>query len=224
MGDIVLVHGTTQSSRGFLALVAELSARGHNVTCPDLPTSSLESSQAYVDFIAAQIPATAAAPIVAAHSGAGLLLPALAQRVRAARQVWLAALVPDYDGERSFADEIATDPSQVVHDEWVGVDPSTDPVLATYFLFHDAPLPVLRNALESVKTFDLGVIYREVSIHDPRAIASTYLVPTADRTVRPDWMLRVARSRLGIEPVTLNAGHNCYAAFPARVADVIEAG
>lgn len=58
---------------------------------------------------------------------------------------------------------------------------------------------------------------------DPAAVASTYLLPTGDRAMRPEWMHRMARERLGIEPVELAGGHNLYGAVPEAVAEVIDA-
>ncbi|GLZ50353.1 hypothetical protein Acsp06_65380 [Actinomycetospora sp. NBRC 106375] len=159
--------------------------------------------------------------MVAAHSAAGLLLPALSERLDAAHQVWLAAAVADHAGGRSFADEVAADPLAVLTPEWAGLDPTTDPVLATYFLFHDADLATLRAALSTVTACDLSTVYREVPVIDPAARPSTYLLPTGDRALRTQWMTHVARERLHVEPTPLEGGHNLYTARPEPVADAI---
>lgn len=78
--------------------------------------------------------------MVLAHSAAGLLLPALARHLDAVHQIWLAAAVADYPGRRSLLVELQTDPEAMFNPEWLGIDPTSDPVLATYFLFHDADL------------------------------------------------------------------------------------
>jgi hypothetical protein len=36
---------------------------------------------------------------------------------------------------------------------------------------------------------------------DPTTLPSTYLLPRDDRTLLPGWLARVARERLGVEPV-----------------------
>jgi hypothetical protein len=120
-------------------------------------------------------------------------------------------------------EEVQADPLAVVHSDWVGVDPSTDPVLATYFLFHDADLAALRAALPTVAGCDLADVYAEIPDIDPAALPSTYLLPTDDHTLLPSWMARVARERLGVEPVELAGGHNPYVAAPGRVADLVVA-
>ena len=102
-------------------------------------------------------PAVPDRPIVVAHSAAGLLLPALARMLNAAHQVWLAAAVADYAGRRSLLAEIQQDPLDVMNPEWLGIDPTGDPVLATYFLFHDADLATLpRSSTDRLKRIRSG--------------------------------------------------------------------
>jgi hypothetical protein len=127
-------------------------------------------------------------------AAAGLLLPAVARRLDAVHQIWLAAAVADYPNRRSLLTELRADPQTIVNPEWLGIDPTADPVLATYFLFHDA---------------------------DPARISSSYLLPRGDRALRVAWMARVARERLGVEPIDVDGGHNLYVARPELVAEVI---
>jgi hypothetical protein len=116
---------------------------------------------------------------------------------------------------------VTADPLAVVNHEWLGVDPSTDPVLASYFLFHDADLATLREALSTVAMCDLSAIYAETPVEDPARVRSTYLLPTGDRTLRTDWMARVARERLRVEPTEIPGSHNFYAASADDLAERI---
>ncbi|MGH3446513.1 MAG: alpha/beta fold hydrolase [Nocardioidaceae bacterium] len=131
MSDIVLVHGTTQSAAGFGRLVDLLEPAGHRTICFDVPSAAATTAAGYADLLAPQAPDDLHQPIVVAHSAAGLLLPALARRLDARHQVWLAAAVPDYRGHRSLLEEIQAEPTAVFQPEWIGLDPTTDPVLAT---------------------------------------------------------------------------------------------
>jgi hypothetical protein len=223
MSDIVLVHGTTQSAAGFAGLVAALAERGHRALTVDVPSAAGATAGEYARLLAAQLPADLDDPVVVAHSAGGLLLPALAGAIGARHQVWLAAVVADHAGRRSFLAELRTDPPAVVNPDWLGVDPVAEPGLATYFLFHDAELAALRTALRTLAHCDLSAVYEEVPEDDPAALPSTYLLPVDDRTLRPAWMARVARERLGVEPVELPGGHNPYVGAPGRVADLIAA-
>lgn len=224
MADIVLVHGTTQSADGYAALGARLQERGHRPWALQVPKGGASTSREYAEALAAQLPPGVQHPVVVAHSAAGLLLPALARRLDALHQVWMAAAVADYAGGRSFLSEFQQDPHSVVSPEWVDVDPTTDPVLATYFLFHDADLSTLRAGLATLASCDLSAVYAEMPSVDPTRVPSTYLLPTGDRTLRPEWMARVARERLHVEPTPIRGGHSPFVASPNLVADQIVAG
>jgi Alpha/beta hydrolase family len=97
MTQFLLVHGTTQSPAGWDHLAGELRGRGHGVTAVDLPGDQPEWAVAdYARHAAAQAGNTGGHPVVVAHSGAGVLLPAIAGIVSAATAVWLAAYIPDW--------------------------------------------------------------------------------------------------------------------------------
>jgi pimeloyl-ACP methyl ester carboxylesterase len=220
--DVVLVHGTTQSSAGFNRLVAALERRGHRAFAVDAPSNATAAAAGFATLLAAQLPDDIERPVVVAHSAGGLLLPALARRLDARHQVWLAAAVADYAGGRSFIAEVRADPTAVVNPEWLGVDPSSDPALATRFLFHDADPVALAETLPTVQIFDWDTIYAEVPAEDPARVPSTYVLPRDDRTLRPQWMARVARERLHVEPIEIAGAHNFYVASPEAVADQID--
>lgn len=222
MNDVLLVHGTTQSSAGFEGLAQRLRALGHRVVLAELPaTEPSWKAGHFAELIAQRYGAGLDAPVVVAHSAAGLLLPSISAAVQARHQVWLAAVVADFAGQRSLFEELSADPAAMFNPEWVGADPTTDAVLATYFLFHDCDLAELRAALSTVRGYDLRGAYAEVPPLDPAAVSGTYVLPTADRALRPEWMRQLARQRLGVEPVELPGGHNLYYAAPELVADAI---
>jgi pimeloyl-ACP methyl ester carboxylesterase len=220
--DVVVVHGTTQSSAGFDRVVAALQRRGHRAFAVDAPSNAAETAAEFATLLAAQLPDDIDRPVVAAHSAGGLLLPALARRLDARHQVWLAAAVADYASGRSFIDEVRADPDAVLNPEWRGVDPSADPALATHFLFHDADPVAAQEALRTVQIFDWDGVYAEIPAEDPGRLPSTYLLPTGDRTLKPQWMARVARERLHIEPTEIPGPHNFYVASPDDLADRID--
>jgi hypothetical protein len=176
--------------------VDALERRGHRALTADVPRVVAASSAEYAELLAELPPADLYRPVIAAHSAVGLLLPALADRLDATHQVWLAAAVTDYAGGRSLITEIRADPTAVFHDEWVGVDPTGDPVLATYFLFHDADLP--DSASDPAHRLGLRPVrgLRRDPQHRPAARPSTYLLPVADLALTHAWMSRVARDRL----------------------------
>jgi hypothetical protein len=225
VADFVLVHGTTQSAAGWNLLIDELGGRGHRGLAVNLhdedPGSTLSDLAAKGQ---SQLPPDVSAPIVVAHSGSGILLPAVGDAVGAAHEVYLAAAVPDPDGRHSFLDEIQADRSVMFNQEWFGVDPTSDPVLATYFLFHDCDLARLKWALGTLRLFGaLRDGYAEVPpARNLSARPSTLIAPQGDRTLKPTYLAAAARDRLGVEPVMLSGGHCPHVSRPGEVADLLE--
>lgn len=216
---IVLVHGTTQSPDGWARLTQALVELDHEVVVVDLAgedprrSTSKEFAAAAVD----QVPG-GRADIVVAHSGAGLLLPAIASSLSARRQVYLAALIPD--GTRSFLDEVAQEGSTVVHEGWIGVDPTEDHDAARHFLFHDCDDRTVMWALTTLRRF-VPAVYTEVV--QPVDVSAIVVVPRSDRTIRASWMTEAARDRLGVEPIMLQGGHCPHVSRPDDVAHIINA-
>lgn len=217
MTDFVLLHGTTQSPHGWDRLVEALDDRGHTSHLVDLESSEDRDAKAYALEVRRQLAGTAVRPVVVAHSGAGLLLPAAARVLGAARQVWLAAAVPD--GRHALSERMRADPTTMFNPEWLGQDPTSDPVLAAYFLFHDTDLATLRWALGTLRRFAPARLYRDpvATIDD---IPSTCIVCSQDRTLRPDWSRREAR-RIGATLLEIDAGHCPHVSRPARLSELL---
>jgi pimeloyl-ACP methyl ester carboxylesterase len=107
VAEFVLVHGTTQSPAGWDLLAGELRERGHRVITVDMPTDKPEWAVAdYASHAAAQAGAPRGSRVVVGHSGAGVLLPSVAEAAGASAAVWLAAYVPDFAAGRSMLDDI----------------------------------------------------------------------------------------------------------------------
>jgi hypothetical protein len=55
----------------------------------------------------------------------------------------------------------------------------------------------------------------------PPGITRSFILPTRDRTLRPEWMRQAARQRLGIQPVDVDAGHCPHVGQPGTIADIL---
>jgi pimeloyl-ACP methyl ester carboxylesterase len=223
MTEFVLVHGTTQSPVGWDRLADELRERGHGATAIDLPGDEPEWTPAdYARHAAAQAGNVGERPVVVAHSGAGVLLPAIAGTVSAVTAVWLAAYVPDLAGGGSMLDDIKTQRDTMFHPDWLGVDPTSDPQLALRFLFHDCDPQTQQWALGTLRLFNPGpAVYQHSPAALPDGISRAAIVPAADRTLRPEWMRQAARQRLGIEPTPIDTGHCPHVSQPGKLADIL---
>ncbi len=221
--EFVLVHGTTQSPAGWDRLAGVLGTRGHDVTAIDLPVSRPEWTLAdYAREAAAQAGQPPGRRVVAGHSGAGVLLPAIADATRASAMVWLAGYVPDLAGGRSMAEDIKAQRDAMFHSGWLGVDPASDPQLALRFLFHDCDPQTQQWALGTLRLFNPGLaVYQHTPGPLPPAITCSFILPTGDRTLRPEWMRQAARQRLGVQPVEVDAGHCPHVSQPETIADIL---
>ena len=178
---IVLVHGTTQSPVGWDLLSAELTKASHHVVVIDLlGLASEPPADAYGRLVVGQV-CGGRCEVVVAHSGSGLLLSTISTALTARWQVYLAAVIPH--GTLSLVDELRIGASEIVHDDWLGADPTADLDAARRFLFHDCSDDVLSWALTTLRRFVPVAAYEEALA--PGGVASAAIVPTRDRDVAP---------------------------------------
>lgn len=217
MATFVLVHGSTHSARAWDLVKAELEHQHHTVITPELPADEPDASATrYADVIAALIP-DSECPIVVAHSAAGWFLPLVAARRRVRRMVFLAAVVPRIG--MSFLEQLRAEP-EMINPAWLGKDPRIESV-ADEFLLHDCPPDRLTWAHATIRVVKAqqAMVERYPLEHWPEAPAS-YIVCAEDRTIKPTWSRKIAKSQLGIEPIELPGGHCPYFSRPTELAEI----
>lgn len=218
MTDFVLIHSTGQSAAGWDRLARELRIRGSNGHAIDLPNDQPELRADDYARITAERFSGLRRPVVVAHSGSGPLLPAIAETLQASRQVWLAAWVPDPGA--SFQADVRATVEQAFNPEWIGKDPIADANVAEQFLYHDCDDEALAWALTTRRDFYPSAVYDEL-IAPYAGAPSAYILAAQDRTIRPEWQARMARERLGVEPITIDAGHCPNISRPAELAALL---
>jgi pimeloyl-ACP methyl ester carboxylesterase len=215
--DVVLLHSTGQGAGGWERVARALAGRGRTAHAVELPSDPGLLAADYAAIVRRQTGAVAA-PVVLAHSGAGPLLPATARALEARHQVWLAAWVPD--PAASFLEDTGRHAKAAFDPGWVGKDPTEDDAVAVAFLYHDADQATLEWALSTRRLFlPLGVYGQRLPLAPE--IPSTYIVAAHDRTIRPAWQRRMARERLGVEPVEIASGHCPNVSRPDRLAELL---
>jgi pimeloyl-ACP methyl ester carboxylesterase len=216
--DIVLIHSTGQSARGWDRLISELEARGARGHAVDLPNDRPELlAQDYASFLADHY-GDLDNPIVLAHSGSGPLLPAAATALGAQRQVWLAAWVPH--PSLSFIGDVRAHKEEAFDPDWIGQDPTVDDDAAIQFVYHDCDAETQAWALTTRRPFFPEAAYNEAIALEP-AIPSTYILALEDRTIRPEWQRKMALERLGVEPIQLPGGHCPNVSRPTHLAEIL---
>jgi pimeloyl-ACP methyl ester carboxylesterase len=216
--DFLLVHGSTQSPRGFDRLAAALEDRGHRSVSADLPLDRPEWTAHRYAEVAREQARELTEPVLVAHSAAGAVAPAVAAATGARHVAWLAAVLPDPG--RSVLDQVGADDGMFNPEwrTWIGLD---TPAETAYFLFHDCDLETLRWALSTTRLWSPRTVFDEIAAA-PALPPSTYVLPTGDRTLTPDWMRRAARERLGVDAVEVLGGHCPHVSRPEQVAAILD--
>ncbi|MBN6039937.1 alpha/beta fold hydrolase [Amycolatopsis sp. 195334CR] len=223
MATFVLIHGGGSSGWEFHLLEAELRALGHDVVAPDLPIEDGANGLAeYADAVvtavgahqkqtgARQEAAAVGAPedlVVVGHSFGGLVAPLVCDRLPSRMLVLLAGMIPR--------------PGEPASDWWANtghqaeVDMEADPIGA---FLHDVPTALAEEALAK------GRPQESDSLGKPWPLAAWPVVPTKvlagrdDRFFPLEFMRRVARDRLGLEPDVIGGSHCMALSRPKELA------
>jgi pimeloyl-ACP methyl ester carboxylesterase len=97
-----------------------------------------------------------------------------------------------------------------------------DDTVACEFLFHDCAPDVVRWALMTRR-----LLVAQAALADTCPLTAWPYVPYSsivcddDRTISPMWSRRIARERLGVEPIELPGGHCPHVSRPAALARVL---
>jgi pimeloyl-ACP methyl ester carboxylesterase len=205
-----LVHGAWHGPWCWDRLVEPLRERGHDAVVPDLPSEDTELGlEDYADTIERAV-GDADDVILVPHSLGGLVGPVVARRRPLAALVYLCGLVPQpglsFGEQVSAADEpILTIAGGREMDEqgrshWPNPD-ATARIMYPDLAAEDATWACARLRPQAQKS------QGERSPEPPTGLRMESIVGTEDRLVSPDWSRRVARERLGVEPVEIPTGH-----------------
>lgn len=219
----VLVHGAGHGGWCWEPLGRELGARGHEVLAPDLPCDDVDAGlDAYAEAVLAAGRMDGA--VVVGHSLGALTAAVVANRAPVASLVLVAGIV-GVPGQAlaDLADVDADRDGPLAPEDYTSFPDGTFEFTeagARRVLYHDCDEAVTADAISRLR--------RQRSMwSEPLPIAAWPDVPVAsvvcrdDRVVNPAWAERIARDRLGVEPVLLGGGHSPMLARPDALADVL---
>lgn len=159
--------------------------------------------------------------VLVGHSLAGLFLPVLGESIGAAAEIYLAALAPE--PQTSFTEQVFNSREEVFTGEWsqhYGGTTSLAEGRVQELLFGDCPpgsAARFRRPPQNLSLlYDLACPLASLP---PRR--RHYIVCARDRTIAPDWQRYAARRWLGVEPVSLDAGHLPQISAPRRLAGLM---
>jgi pimeloyl-ACP methyl ester carboxylesterase len=224
MTIFALVHGAWHGAWCWERLVGPLQDRGHEVVVPELPSEDPELGlEDYAETIHGAL-GDADDVVVVPHSLGGLVGPVIANRRPLKALVYLNALVPEPG--LSFGDQLSASAEQIllfeggreVDDE--GRSHWPDPEATARIMYGDLSPGDAGWAAERLRP-QAQRSQTEISPAPPDGLRTESIIGTVDRIVSPAWSRRVARERLGVEPVELPSGHFPMITHPEPLADAL---
>lgn len=224
MSVFALVHGAGHGAWCWERLTPLLAAAGHRIVAVDLPTADPAAGAVrYADLVAEALAGAGDDVVLVGHSLAGLTIPLVAARRPVRHLVYLSALLPR-PGEAPF-----------------GTDPAAPPETAPGFRIERLPDGTFAFPRDIARRYLYGCCsdtdaewaiarlrpqstapHQEVCPLDVLpAVPSTYVAGREDRTVLLAHATYLARVRLGLEPVAIDADHSAFLSAPAALAEVL---
>jgi pimeloyl-ACP methyl ester carboxylesterase len=219
--NVVLIHGAFADGSSWSAVVEDLQAKGHEVTAPQFPLTSLADDVARLRQVLAWLDGPT---IIGGHSYGGQVMTALgADAPDVVGLVYVAAFGLD-EGESiaalggdappapALANLIVDEQGfgRLPEDDFVGhFAADVDPVKAR--VMHAAQQPVSMSVFEDVMGTPVW-----------KSLPSWYLVAANDEAIDPD-AERMFAERMGAETVEVPSSHVAMVSHPDAVIELVEA-
>ncbi len=203
MTTFLLIPGAGGDAAYWNRLVPRLAKLGHTAIPVDLPAQDETAGWAqYTDVaLAALGDADPASTVVVAQSMGAYVAPLVAGRVPVRMLVLVNPMIP-------APGETAGDWWQVTGQEAARVEAGLGPFQAPADFFHDVPPDVVAEAMAGEERYPSDRSFAEPwpATHWPD-VPTVVLQGLDDRFFPPAFTRRVARERLGVEPVEMPGGH-----------------
>ncbi|UJW30157.1 alpha/beta hydrolase [Saccharothrix sp. AJ9571] len=212
MATFVLIHGGGGSGWDFHLLEPELRALGHDVVAPDLPIE--DGANGLAEYAEAVVAAVGAREdlVVLGHSFGGLVAPLVCDRLPVRLLVLLAGMIPR--------------PGEPASDWWANtghkstVDMEADPIGA---FLHDVPPELAEQALAKGRPQSGDSLGRPWPLARWPEVPTRLLACRDDRFFPLEFLRRVARERLGMEPDVIDGSHSVPLSRPKELAVRLDA-
>lgn len=223
MATFVLIHGAADTAWYWHLVEPELRERGHDVVTMDLPCDDDSAGLAeYADTVVEAIGDRKDLVLVAQSFG-GFTVPLVCERVPVDLMVLVAAMIPSPgEAPNDYWTNTRYEPAEVDDVERPeGISREDAETMATFM--HDVPPQLAAEALKRVRE------QSETPGREPWPLEAWPDVPTRfllcrdDRFFPADWMRRVVRERLGINPDEMDGSHCIALSRPKELSERLEA-
>ena len=228
MATFGLIHGAWHGAWCWTHVAAALQALGHDARAVDLPIDRADATTSNYARAAAAAFDGSEAPIVVAHSMAGLVAPLLAEHIALRGLVYLAAVLRRPG--KSLADDRAdglnrdlspADFGKALKRDDEGLTYWPDAASAAGDLFPDASAEVAAWAFSHLR-HQKGYWNDRVPRAGWPAVPAVSIVCAEDRAVTPAWSRRVARDWLGVTPIEFPGAHSPHLTRPQELAALLD--
>jgi pimeloyl-ACP methyl ester carboxylesterase len=209
MSTFALIHGGGDVGWYWHLVEAELRRLGHDTVAPDLPcdddTAGLSE---YADVVVEAI-GDRRDLVVVGQSFGGFTVPLVASRLPTCEMVFLAAMLPK--------------PGEAPSDFWKNTEypgPSVEGDTTEMFL-HDVPADLAEEALRRSRSQSDARMNEPWPLAEWPSVPSRFILCTEDRFFPPDYLRKVVRDRLGVEPEEIAAGHCVALSRPRELASIL---
>lgn len=237
--DMILIHGAWQGSWVWKELTARLEAAGIRCHCVDLPGNGCDQTpreevciELYIDHITSLIDRIDGAPILLAHSGAGVIATAVAEQMpeRIAQIIYLAGMM--LPAKMTYSELIA----EMLETEQgvIGIEPflqwSEDESMS--WVPPEAAADIFLNDLDRDTAIEAA---QQLSPQATRGLAlatdwsqarfgsvpRTYIECSRDNSVKPVTQQRMQQLVPGAKCVRIDAGHAPQLSEPKTLANIL---
>jgi thioesterase domain-containing protein len=209
-----LIHGAGDVGWYWHLVERELRARGHTTVAPDLPIEDDDATlDANADAVIRAIDASGDRRelVVVAQSFGGYVAPIVAARAGADLLVLVAAMIPQ--------------PGETADEMWAATGwtmPHQDDPSEMAVFYHDVDPALAREALSRERRQSDTTGREQWPLAAWPDVPTRFIVCRNDRLFSADWLRRVVRDRLGIEPDEIDSGHTPALSHPIELADCLE--
>ena len=227
MAHFLLLHGACHGGWCFTELATRLRRAGHDVTAPDLPCDDVragltEYQQTAINSLGGPVDEL----VVVGHSLGALVVPLVAAEIPTRRMVMVAGIVgaprrsleslaeEDADRDLPLRDALEFDDEGRFRFTAAG---------ARRVLYPDCAPKAAESAIGRLR-FQRSMWTQTAEFSAWPDVETVSIICAEDRVVNPAWSDRVARTRLGVEPIQLPGGHSPFYSRPDELADVLLTG
>jgi pimeloyl-ACP methyl ester carboxylesterase len=213
VAHFLLLHGACHGGWCWDRVVSQLRDRGHSATAPDLPCDNLQAGLSeYADTAIIALGDSAESDqdvVVVAHSLGALVAPVIASRVPTRRLVMLAGIVGAPGASMEQLAAVDADRDLPLGENALEFDAQGRfrfaPDTARRLLYHDCS-PADADAAVAQLRFQCSMWTQVADFAEWPRTEIVSITCLDDRVVNPTWSDRIARERLGVEPVHLPGG------------------